>query len=270
MKEPRASDRTTASEHRLLELLADRAIFGLDREEEVELAALLAAHPDADHESLDRIAAALAVGQLTGPPAAAPARPAAAAGRGRKVLLIAAATAALFALVALPVASRRPGVVQPATAPRVGPESAADADLPAPDGYARAREELLAKAEDAVRLDCRAMAPAAASDDASGAAAGDIVWSPSRQRGFLRISGLPPNDPRESQYQIWIVVGRRTVPVSGGVFDVAAAGGRLEVVVPILPRDFVQGPAIFAVTTERPGGADEYSAERAQAVARAE
>ena len=48
------------SDHdRLLELLADRALVGLDADEQHELESLLQAHPEFDAESLDRTAALL-------------------------------------------------------------------------------------------------------------------------------------------------------------------------------------------------------------------
>ena len=121
------------------------------------------------------------------------------------------------------------------------------------------RDEMLAVVGDALRLDCAA----AVADEAK--TSGDVVWSGSRQRGFLRIVGLAPNEPAESQYQIWIVDGGRPVP--GGVFDVGREAG--EVIVPILPQAFVQGPTTFVVTAEKPGGAEEYSEARSRVLARA-
>ena len=118
---------------------------------------------------------------------------------------------------------------------------------------------------DAVRLDCAA-APEAGSGPRQ--AQGDVAWSPSRQRGFLRIRGLTPNDPARRQYQVWIVDGDRGTPVPGGVFDVVGADG--DVVVPILPQSFVQGPTMFAVTVEPPGGAADAGFDRDRVVARAE
>jgi hypothetical protein len=264
-REASGSDSRSGAEQRLLDLLAERATFGLDTEEEAELAALVKEHPDGDHESLDRIAAALAVAHLSGRPVSTLAAPA--QGRRARVMVLAALAASLLAVVSWPTISRW-------SAPTGGPATTPSADEPPPglraDGFARAREELLAQAADVVRLECRAIAPGTAADRAGDGPEGDIVWSPSRQRGFLRIRGLTPNDPRERQYQIWIVVGRRTAPVRGGVFDVTAPGDTEEVVVPILPQEFVQGPAIFAVTAEQPGGADHYAAERTQAVAQSE
>jgi hypothetical protein len=110
---------------------------------------------------------------------------------------------------------------------------------------AQARAELLA-AGDATRLDWKAT-PEAAS------ASGDVVWSRSAQRGFMRFVGLPPNDPTKSQYQLWIFDRQRdqAFPVDGGVFDVTSTG---EVVVPITAKLRVDDATLFAVTVERPGG----------------
>lgn len=85
---------------------------------------------------------------------------------------------------------------------------------------------------------------------------GDVVWSPSRQEGYMRFRGLQPNDPAQAQYQLWIVDGDRGVPlqvppVDGGVFDVADSG---EVIVPINAKLPVGQAVAFAVTVEPPGG----------------
>lgn len=111
---------------------------------------------------------------------------------------------------------------------------------------ARGRAELLASAADTTRLDWHAT-PEAAS------ASGDVVWSPSAQRGYMRFVGLPPNDPARTQYQLWIFDRRRdqAFPVDGGVFDVTSTG---EVIVPITAKLRVDDASLFAVTVERPGG----------------
>lgn len=98
---------------------------------------------------------------------------------------------------------------------------------------------------------------------------GEVVWSDAEDEGFMRISGIEPNDPREFQYQLWIFDSTRPVgdlpgfraeglpeiltqrPVDGGVFDVTDAGG---VLVPIEAKLPVGEGVIFAVTKERPGG----------------
>ena len=50
---------TTSDEQRLLELLSDRALFGLSSDEEHELAALQGQFPDVDDNEMDRIVALL-------------------------------------------------------------------------------------------------------------------------------------------------------------------------------------------------------------------
>jgi hypothetical protein len=87
---------------------------------------------------------------------------------------------------------------------------------------------------------------------AAAAAEGDVVWGMCDQEGFLRVTGLPPNDPAVGQYQAWVYDrGRAGPPVDGGVFDVRAGG---EVVIPIRAKLLVGEPREFAVTFERPGG----------------
>lgn len=83
---------------------------------------------------------------------------------------------------------------------------------------------------------------------------GDIVWNAGRGEGYLRVSGIAPNDPSEFQYQLWIVDSTRDsrYPVDGGVFDVPA--GSDEVIVPIRATLPVGDAAVFAVSVERPGG----------------
>ncbi|MHC5062586.1 MAG: anti-sigma factor [Planctomycetota bacterium] len=88
----------------------------------------------------------------------------------------------------------------------------------------------------------------------SGDASGDVVWSDAEQAGYMRFSGLPSNDPSEFQYQLWIFDGERDAakPVDGGVFDIDAATG--ESIVRIDPKILVHAGAAFAVTIEKPGG----------------
>jgi len=256
---------------RLRELLADKAAFGLDDAAEHELAELLRHHPAEDAEAYDRIAAAVAVttGGTAALPAALRARlrddarrfraPASRHPAGR--WLAAAVAAALATAASLLLVGRRDEPAAPPPSPVAEPPAVAVKVAPTP---AVQREELLATVADAVRLDCAA----AEAGDGTRQAQGDVVWSPSRQRGFLRIRGLHPNDPGRRQYQVWIVDGDRGTPVPGGVFDVAGDDG--DVVVPILPRAFVQGPTMFAVTVEAPGGAADAGFDRDRVVARAE
>jgi len=98
------------------------------------------------------------------------------------------------------------------------------------------------------------LAPWKRTTDAGAAqAAGDVVWHSGLQRGYMRIVGLPANDPRKNQYQLWIFDSTRDAkyPVDGGVFDVTEGG---EVVVPITAALQVRSASLFAVTIEPPGG----------------
>jgi hypothetical protein len=89
--------------------------------------------------------------------------------------------------------------------------------------------------------------------DAYATAAGQVVWSDSRQEGYLTLSGLPSNDPSQKQYQLWIVdPARDEFPVDGGVFDIPSGTG--PVVVPIDAKLAVKKPAAFVITLEQPGG----------------
>ncbi|MDX1928158.1 MAG: anti-sigma factor [Pirellulaceae bacterium] len=84
------------------------------------------------------------------------------------------------------------------------------------------------------------------------AVTGDVVWNNESQQGFMRFVGMPPNDPTQEQYQLWIIDPERsTEPIDGGVFDIASTD---EVVVPIQAKLKVQKPAAFAITIEKPGG----------------
>lgn len=92
---------------------------------------------------------------------------------------------------------------------------------------------------------------------------GEVVWSESAQTGLMRFVGLPENDPRELQYQLWIVDRRglfdpsgQSARISGGVFDASGAERLADgsIVVPIAPALSVQGAGAFAVTIEQPGG----------------
>lgn len=121
---------------------------------------------------------------------------------------------------------------------------------------AEARAELLASAGDAATLAWKLTGDAAAT-----AAAGDVVWSASKQRGFMRFQGLAPNDPKVAQYQLWIFDKLRDdkYPVDGGVFDVSSTG---EVIVPISAKLPVGDAVLFAVTVEQPGGVVVSKRER--------
>lgn len=112
------------------------------------------------------------------------------------------------------------------------------------------RDTLVADATDLVSASWTAT-----EDAAAAGASGDVVWSSTRQEGYMRFEGLAPNDSTENQYQLWIFDPSRAdweaKPVDGGVFDVPDTG---DVVVPIDAKLAVAETALFAITVEVPGG----------------
>jgi hypothetical protein len=133
---------------------------------------------------------------------------------------------------------------EPATVPTVATSPATD------------RAALLASATDIAKITWTIT-----QDPTSRSATGDVVWSPSAQRGYMRFVGLTPNDPTQFQYQLWIFDKTRdqAFPVDGGVFDVNSNG---EVVVAINPKLHVNDLGMFAVTVEKPGGVVVSKRER--------
>jgi anti-sigma-K factor RskA len=121
---------------------------------------------------------------------------------------------------------------------------------------AEARAALLASAADVTTLAWTA------TDDPNGkGSSGDVVWSASAQKGYMRFVGLAPNDAKAIQYQLWIFDKERdqAFPVDGGVFDVSSTG---EVIIPITAKLRVDEPVLFAVTIEKPGGVVVSKRER--------
>lgn len=117
------------------------------------------------------------------------------------------------------------------------------------------RADLLASAKDVIQVNWKE-----GKTPLQGAVSGDVVWSSSYQKGFMRLVGLPINDPLREQYQLWIIDPLRDdEPVDGGVFDISQAG---EVIVPIQAKLHVTKPAAFAITIEKPGGVVVSKQER--------
>ena len=96
--------------------------------------------------------------------------------------------------------------------------------------------------------------------DSAAAPTGEVVWSTSLQRGFLRLKGLAVNQPAQHQYQLWIVDPLRdpTFPVDGGVFDVKGD----EALIPIQAKLGIYSPRAFVITSEQPGGIVKSRAEK--------
>jgi anti-sigma-K factor RskA len=88
--------------------------------------------------------------------------------------------------------------------------------------------------------------------DAEGIS-GDVVWSDAKQAGYVRVSGLPVNDKTKQTYQLWIYDETQSekTPIDGGTFDVSETG---EVIIPIDANLTAKNPKAFAITIEKPGG----------------
>jgi hypothetical protein len=98
---------------------------------------------------------------------------------------------------------------------------------------------------------------------------GDVVWSDAKQQGFIRLHGLPANNPATTSYQLWIFDKSQDseTPVDGGVFDVNANG---ELIMPIHASLRVVKPQMFAVTLEKAGGVMRSKREKIAALAKVE
>jgi hypothetical protein len=133
---------------------------------------------------------------------------------------------------------------------------------PAPLSAAQERESLLSR-ENIVRVQ---LAAASAGQDA--ALTGDVIFDPVTQNGYMRFRGIPANDPRLTQYQLWIADGARAQPepVDGGVFDVPSTAANGDVIIPFRAKLAVGAPAAFVVTMEQPGGVVVSRQERVLAL----
>ena len=96
---------------------------------------------------------------------------------------------------------------------------------------------------------------------------GKVVWSDQLQQGYMTLTGVPVNDPKKAQYQLWIVDPKRDeAPVDGGVFDIPADGS--PVVVPIAAKLALTNPQAFVITLEQPGGVVKSKQEQVVALAK--
>jgi len=254
----------------LTSLLADRAIEGLADEEHAELARLLGEEADRAGSDLEAAAAVLQVALIDPRERAAgmpeSLRRSILEGPPPSSVTIADAAGAAAATTARPAPPATGGGSPPTEpvatiSPWPGWIAAAaclvlavlawwPATTPPPDDR---RAALLADdSARPVQWDWSVVME----DYVEGPVSGDVVWSTPRSEGYMTIAGLPPLDPDEQQYQLWIfrrAPGEEAHPVDGGVFDVPAGGG--PVVIPIDARVPLRGdPAAFAITVEPAGG----------------
>jgi len=249
------------TEQQLFELMYEHAMTGLDDERRRELEQRAAQHPDVDVDCYERAAAAIWLhhsdGQCQTMPKALKSRIAASAPlRPTNLTALAPNT---------PASSWANGWVWGGWAAAAGlaawllwsaPQSSGTLD-------ASAQRTAFLKAEPTARR----VAWAPTEDPDGRAVAGDVVWSQAAQQGYMRFTGLPRNDPKAKQYQLWIFDAQRpdATPVDGGVFDITTDA---EMVVPIHAKLAVGQAAMFAVTVEAPGGVVVSQREHIVALAR--
>ena len=260
---------TAAHEHipdRLYELLADQAVQGLNDVEARELDALLRQHPEIDAESFDIAAAAInmsfAADDLEDMPDDLAARlsdradawissemnshsPRPVQRQDKDVVarlhwtpwLVAAACLALAAVA---------WFSSPITAPQQ-------------QGVAERFAQFVNQPPaDLVQVEWGAVGQGIEMPETFS---GEVVWSDTRNEGYMVFDGLPQNDPSQEQYQLWVFDESRpeATPVDGGVFDIDETG---RVIVPIDTKIPVRRATAFAVTVEEPGGVVVSSRER--------
>jgi hypothetical protein len=234
---------TTDPRDRLLDLLAAEATQGLSEDETRELRGLLRMFPDEDPDSIARAAAAADMAfsdplepmppELAGQierqaaaffanrpePAPPPPPP-----RTPRSTYLALALAAGLAAVLLWALWPRPGV----RVPTLEEQYVALQKLPDSKEFM----------------------------DEKAGAKGELVWNNAKQEGYVKVKGLPANDPTKEQYQLWIVDATRTdpahsQPVSGGVFDVQPDG---TAIIPVKAGLKIGDAKLFAITKEKAGG----------------
>lgn len=258
----------------LLDLLAKQATHGLSETEATELQKLLSEHAAVSGDEFDASVAAI----LLGTKADAEAMPAHLAA---KILADAPVrtTSSTTAANVVSIQSRKPARFETA-----GWWAAAASLLMAVAGWwPRLNGELIARPPVIAALTTEQQRAAllnsghviqaswSPGNDASGnALVGDVVFDPVTQKGYLRFHGIPANDPRLEQYQLWIADGSRTPPepVDGGVFNTPQTTVTGDVIIPFEAKLPVGKPAAFVVTVEQPGGVVVSKQERVLALAK--
>ncbi len=99
-------------------------------------------------------------------------------------------------------------------------------------------------------------------DPAASGVTGDVVWDQRTQNGYLRFRGLQANNTDELQYQLWIFDGTRDDRYPIDGGVFDIPPGQGEVIIPITAKLQVRNPAMFAVTIEKPGGSVVSSRDR--------
>ncbi|MCU0862910.1 MAG: anti-sigma factor [Planctomycetes bacterium] len=122
------------------------------------------------------------------------------------------------------------------------------------------RAQVLASEQSAVRIEWKP-----GPSPLHGSVAGDVVWSPTRQDGWLTFRGLPKLDA-DHAYQLWIVDRRREgAPVDGGLFTIDNPA--VETLVPIHAKLPIGSPVAFVITVEDKTGVVVSKQEHVVAIA---
>jgi anti-sigma-K factor RskA len=262
----------------MLDLLYKKAVHGLDDQEEKQLAKLERESGTSDAEPIELTVAALSMAGLdTSEPMPAHLRSRIEAeaddffGARSRVPVVfessndgsifnwfgwAVAAAACIALALNIYFTRTPQALQVQKPPAT----------PTPEQKLtpyQMRQSLMASATDLARAN---LGPGKMNDVTPS---GDVVWSDSKQEGYVRVSGLPKNDPTKETYQLWIMAENQDpkTPVDGGTFDITSDG---EVIIPIDAKVKAINPQVFAITIEKPGGVPVSKQERVPALAKRE
>ena len=106
-------------------------------------------------------------------------------------------------------------------------------------------------------------------DPAASGVTGDVVWDQRTQNGYLRFRGLQANNTDELQYQLWIFDGERDERYPIDGGVFDIPPGQGEVIIPITAKLAVRNPAMFAVTIEKAGGSVVSSRDRIVVLAKA-
>ena len=131
-----------------------------------------------------------------------------------------------------------------------------------PPSLSEQREQWLASSVDVIKAEWSDLDPKKPQN-----VQGDVVWSNSQQKGFIRFRNLPVNDKSKETYQLWIFDKNqdKKTPIDGGVFDATESG---EIIIRINRKIEVKDPTMFAVTAEKPGGVVVSELGKVMAVAK--
>lgn len=264
---------------RLIDLMVEDATQGLTPQDEAELSAAIAQDELVRAEAEAYAMAATAIELSLSQSQRAEALPDA-----LRKKLIATATRHVQADASAPVLKLNPSTTDKPAAPAAAPFSFTDGRMfgwyaaiaalvalafvltfePTPqqtnDPVPTLAEQYDALANDADTITAAWGFNADGGDPAYANTTGQVIWNADEQTGYMKLAGLPVNDPDQFQYQLWIVDASRdpkienTNRVDGGVFDITAQG---EVIVPINAKLLARNAAAFAITVEAPGGVVE-------------